>query len=68
MRKKAAREYFQTNARIARILGISKQAVGKWGAVVPYYSAVRLMAASHGVLTVNEKDYDRLGKARAIAA
>ncbi len=68
MKKKDAKAYFGTNAAISRALGITVQAVGGWGDIVPYYSAVQLMKATHGALKVNDNDYDRLGKPKVRAA
>ena len=69
MRTKDAREYFDGAEGVARVLGISGSAVRQWVDVVPYYSAVQLMKATHGGLTVDESDYDTKGRAkRQVAA
>jgi len=37
---------------IAATLGISRQAVGKWGALVPAHQAIRLQEKTNGALKI----------------
>ncbi len=65
MRKTAAQRHFKTNAAISLALGISVQAVGKWGRTVPYISALRLNDLTDGELKLVRGDYDHHGRVKA---
>lgn len=58
MRTKAAIKHYGNRARVAAILGISRAAVSKWGAVVPAGSAIQLEALSDGALRVIPSLYE----------
>jgi hypothetical protein len=51
---------------LARLLGISGQAVRKWGPVVPHFNAVKLAQISGYRLRVDPDLYDKHGRARRI--
>lgn len=57
----AAISYFKTDAAIAEVLKISKQAVGQWKKTgkVPIKSAARLQSESKGKVKVDPKVYER---------
>ena len=50
MKVSAAVNYFGSKSEIARRLGITRQAVSKWGELVPRGWAFELTAISSGVL------------------
>jgi len=52
---------------VAKMIGVSRAAVAKWGRVVPLESAVALEIASYGRLKVDPKQYERLLAARVYA-
>lgn len=62
MWKKDAIEYFDSQAEIARICKLSRQAVGIWGAVVPYGSARTLHRQSAGEIPLHEEHYTPSGR------
>lgn len=51
---------YKTNAALARVAGVTKQAVTLWAkkGIVPEASAWRLHSDSRGRLKMNLKDYD----------
>ena len=57
MKKKDAIKYYGSEANIARTLKISRQAVNKWGKVVPVRSAIRLTEKADGMLDFKPGDY-----------
>lgn len=48
---------FGSKAKIAKALGITKQAVSQWGERVPLGTAALLEKASNGELQLNPMDY-----------
>jgi DNA-binding transcriptional regulator YdaS (Cro superfamily) len=57
MKTKQAASFFGSEAALARVLGISRQAVNKWGGVIPVKYALRIQKTTGGKLTVNWSDY-----------
>jgi transcriptional repressor of cell division inhibition gene dicB len=64
MRKADALAHFGSKAAIANALGITRPAVGQWGEVIPYFSALRLEELSEGELHVDADAYDERGRPR----
>jgi DNA-binding transcriptional regulator YdaS (Cro superfamily) len=69
MKLDAALAFYKTQAAVARVLGIKRQAVHQWwdlyGGVVPAKHAIRLQADSRGKVKVDPKDYEpKLEKTR----
>ncbi|MBC3214267.1 Cro/CI family transcriptional regulator [Serratia fonticola] len=65
MFKDDAIHFFDNNqAALARIAGVSPQAVSQWGELVPEGRASRLAAASGGVLVYDSSVYDAYRKAK----
>ena len=65
MFKNDAIHFFDNNqAVLARVAGVSPQAVSQWGELVPEGRASRLAAASGGALTYNPEVYDAYRKAK----
>ena len=59
MFKEDAIRFFNNNqAVLARVAGVSAQAVSQWGELVPEGRATRLVAASDGALVYDPKIYD----------
>jgi hypothetical protein len=57
MKKQTALNHFKTIVAIAAALGISRQAVNKWGAVVPWAQAIELQHITGGTLQRDPSDY-----------
>lgn len=57
MNKRQAIIYFKTQAEIARVLNITRQAVNKWPDVVPIKQAWKLEKASKGAVKMRLSDY-----------
>jgi hypothetical protein len=57
MRKDTAINYYGSAAKLASALGISTQAVYKWGDVVPQASAIALYVASGNAIELGPEDY-----------
>ena len=51
-------KHFESQVAIARALGISRQAVSKWGEVVPWAAALEIQHITGGVLKRDERLYD----------
>lgn len=49
--------YFKNQAKVARVLGISRAAVAKWGRVIPEGSAYKLESLTGGALKVDPTLY-----------
>ncbi len=69
MKLDAALAFYKTQAAIARVLGLRRQAVNQWkdlyDGVVPPKHAIRLQADSKGKVKVDPKDYEpKLEKTR----
>lgn len=62
MKTKAAMDHFKTQVVLAKALGISQQAVAKWGDLVPKGSAYKLQVITGGILQVNESLYTKVKK------
>lgn len=59
MDKSTVFDYFSTAVAVADALGISPQAVAKWGEVVPRGSAYQLEVVTDGKLKVDRSVYDK---------
>lgn len=60
MTREDAIRHYGSAAEVARVLGISRAAVTKWGDdPIPEGSAYKLQALSSGALRVNPEDYAR---------
>lgn len=59
MLKQTVLDHFKTPSNVARALDISPAAVTKWGAVVPYFSAVEIERVTGGALKVCADMYER---------
>lgn len=57
MKTAQAVKYFGSQQAIANALGISKQAVSKWGETVPIKKAFKLVDLSNKKLALNVRDY-----------
>ena len=57
MKKRDAVQHFGSEANIARLLKISRQAVSKWGEVIPIKSAARLAQLAKR-LDIGLEDYE----------
>lgn len=57
MLKSTAVSHFGTDAAVARALGLSRQAVSKWGPVVPKGCAAQLQIITGGLLQVDRSLY-----------
>lgn len=66
MLTEAAIRYFKTPAGVARALGVSRQAVAKWGEVVPEGSAYKLESLTGGELKVDPSLYP--GRTAAVSS
>jgi len=64
MRTEAVIARYGTQKAVAEVLGITRAAVGQWGAVVPYISAQRLEQATGGELRLEPEAYDDRGRPR----
>ncbi len=62
MKSADAVEFYGTQAAIADLLGVSRQAVHKWGSVVPYYSATRLHELSGRRIALRPEHYGPGGR------
>lgn len=62
MKTESAIEHFKTQVVLAKALGISQQAVAKWGDVVPMGSAYKLQVITGGRLQVDESLYTKVKK------
>ena len=51
--------HFESQAKVARFLGISRSAVSQWGEAVPEVSARKLEKLTDGTLTVNKLLYQK---------
>lgn len=65
MKKTKAIAYFGSVAATAAALGISRQAVAAWKAVVPLDAAMAIMVLSDCTLVAEPKDYRLWGAARS---
>lgn len=68
MRTEDVLAHYGSQTAAAEVLGITRAAVGQWGAIVPYISAMRLEAATSGVLEITPGAYDDKGRPRKGAA
>ncbi|EAW8084275.1 Cro/CI family transcriptional regulator [Salmonella enterica] len=59
MLTKDALNYFGTKSRVAEAAGIKLPSLYKWGELVPEGRAMRLQAASGGVLVYDPAVYDQ---------
>jgi len=57
MRKADAVRHYGSEAAVAVAAGVSRQAVNKWGPIVPYHSAVILSREAPGKLQLQDSDY-----------
>ncbi len=57
MRTEQAVKHFESKAKVARALGITRSAVTRWGAVVPIKQAWKLERKSGGKLAMRLRDY-----------
>ena len=57
LKKDVVAHYDNSQAQVARVLGIGKAAVSKWGDVVPPFQASRLHELTGGVLRYDPADY-----------
>jgi len=57
MKKAVVVAYFGNGARVAKALGIKRQAVDQWPDVVPEGRAYKIQVITRGALTVNPEDY-----------
>jgi transcriptional repressor of cell division inhibition gene dicB len=55
MKTEEAIRFFGTQAALARALGVSKQAVSRWGESVPDGRAYQLQVITNGKLKAEEK-------------
>ena len=62
MRTEDVLAHFGSQKAAADVLGITRAAVGQWGAIVPYISAMRLEAATSGALQITPGAYDDKGR------
>ena len=58
MEKQAVIEHFGSYAEVARLLGISRQAVHKWPDVIPFRQAYRIEKATGGELKLDDRRYE----------
>lgn len=58
MKKESAITHFGNQVKIATALGITEQAVSKWGAVVPWAAALELQHYTGGILRRDETLYE----------
>ncbi len=58
-------EHYGSEAAVAEALGISRQAVNKWGELVPPLSAARLEKLSDGKLRFDPDLYDGWNRRKA---
>ena len=59
MKKSDAVKHFGSEEALQEALGISRQAIEKWGEVIPLTSAVPLEALTRGKLRVNMSMYEK---------
>jgi hypothetical protein len=59
MKKNNAIKHYKTAAKLARVLGIAKQAVFNWGEVIPQKQAFRLDRITHGALKYDPSFYEQ---------
>lgn len=57
MRKEAVIEHFGSAQAVATALGISRQAVGDWGEIIPEGAAYKLQVITAGKLQVDQANY-----------
>lgn len=57
MEKQTVLDYYQTGTAVAQVLGLTRQAVSKWGDIIPELYALRLEKLSGGRLVYNETLY-----------
>ena len=57
MKKDDAVSFYGTDAELARVLDITRQAVGKWGDVIPEGVAYKLQVLTGGRLKVDTSLY-----------
>jgi hypothetical protein len=57
MQKETVIKHFGSAARVARALGVSRQAVHKWPDLIPELSALRLDRITEGKLRYDEDEY-----------
>lgn len=67
MKKSDVVKHFGSNRATAEALGVTKQAVNNWGAVVPEAVAYRVQAITEGALKVDPVVYLRLKRKRETA-
>ena len=58
MKTADAIKYFGSPSKVAWGARVSRQAVAKWGRVVPYRTALYLQSATVGLLKIDESLYD----------
>lgn len=58
MIKATVTSYFPSNVAIAKVLGISPQAVGQWGEIIPERVALKLERITNGDLKYDPSLYD----------
>lgn len=56
MRKRNAIEAFKTRVRVAKAIGITKQAVSLWGDVVPEGSALKLLLVKPDIPYIKQNE------------
>lgn len=57
MLKSTAVAHYKTDVAVARALGLSRQAVSKWGNVVPKGAAAQLQIITNGLLQIDHSLY-----------
>jgi len=58
MHKSTAIKHYSTHTALAEAIGISRAAVGQWGDIVPYASALKLQELTRGALRIDRSLYD----------
>ena len=62
MKRRAAIEFFGSEAAVGKALGITRQAVGKWIGVVPLPAAIAIQHITFGKVLVDLNEYVYLDK------
>jgi transcriptional repressor of cell division inhibition gene dicB len=62
MRTEDVLAHYGSQTAAAQVLGITRAAVGQWGDVVPFISALRLESLTGGKLQLNHEAYDEKGR------
>jgi hypothetical protein len=57
MKKATAVAHYGSQTKVAEKLGLTRQAIGKWGDVIPFHTAMRLASISGGKLDIAIADY-----------